>query len=106
MRFGRLACHAVDDPACSCELAGDVATLPAEAKAGVCPKLSGREMVNRRENRALVQSYHGLNRSPLETCSRSLTTRPHLARVCPLPAYRRRRSRKMPPPAGDVLGRL
>ena len=92
-----------------------VATLPAEAKAGVCPRLSGREMMSwplpgggywQWIYRAPVQDWSEtglleLNQCHLNTCSRRLTSRPHLARVRPLPACRWRRSEEMPPPAGD-----
>ena len=41
MRFGRLACHAVDDPACFFELAGDSGDATGGGESGRLPKALG-----------------------------------------------------------------
>ena len=41
MRLGRLACHAADDPACSCEPAGDGGDATGGGESGRLPKAFG-----------------------------------------------------------------
>ena len=41
MRLGRLTCHAVDDPACSCEPAGDGGDATGGGESGRLPKAFG-----------------------------------------------------------------
>ena len=41
MRLGRLTCHAVDDPACFCELAGDGGDATGGGESGRLPKAFG-----------------------------------------------------------------
>ena len=41
MRLGRLTCHAVDDPACSCEPAGDGGDATGGGESGRLPKTFG-----------------------------------------------------------------
>jgi hypothetical protein len=41
MRLGRLTCHAVDDPACSCEPAGDGGDATGGGESGRLPKALG-----------------------------------------------------------------
>ena len=49
MRLGRLTCHAVDDPACSCEPAGDGGDATGGGESGRLPKAFGEgDGANRR----------------------------------------------------------